>query len=253
MHRLIRLSKALGSVHILATVIVLAIVVSASLLYFHHWSASSSGVISAPKPSVNADANVTMAFEYIRSNFGKFVVVDGSGVLYQAMLKPLSSHGINVHRLKSLDELKLIDCPKILIIDLLNNSIANELTSSTTLPNKLHECMMNGTYVLIAYNDTRLAGEVWRKLFGTSFPYASSEITATKVWSSGKKEYVAMKRLFGIVGMTYKIDNGRLIPVGVGGHAISDAANKNIEKLVSDALEGLVVSIMNAEKEFGGR
>jgi len=96
--------------------------------------------------------------------------------------------GIGLHRLESLIELRLFGCSKIPVINL--DAENTDMFSSTDIVDKLRSCSMNGSFVMMVTNDTKLADKAWRKLFKTPLPYTSNEITITRVWSNGMAEYI---------------------------------------------------------------
>ncbi len=206
---------------------------------------SSDSMKSKQVLSAN-DVSEELLREHLKK-FGAFIVIDNDGTLYRSAKKVLSMYGIEIRRLDSFEELESIGCPKILVVNLDREAIAT-LTSETIL-DKLRRCSLSGTYVLFAFNDTKLADEVWRKIFGVPLPYKSNEVTVAKVWRSGKVEHVVEKTFF-VYGRTYRVVDGKRIPIEVGGSAgYRDV--KDLEKAISEALANLLKNIVYVELNLG--
>jgi len=69
------------------------------------------------------------------------------------------------------------------------------------------------------------------------------------VWSSGAVDYTTEKT-YSIFGRTYRVINGRYVPVDVGGSAGYRNA-EDLEKAISDALEALAKAITQANIDLG--
>ncbi len=224
-------------------------VILALVIMFHIFYSYKTYQQPADQMNVVSSDEYTNFFKLLRGYLGdsKVIVVDGDGMLYRVASRLLGGYGINVHRLESLGELKLLGCPKILIINLDAENIS--AFDSLDVVSELRNCSMSGSYVLLAFNDTRLADEVWRKLFETPLPYASNEITVTRVQSNGETKYIA-ERTFFIFGRTYSIIDGRPVPIDVGGSA-GYRSNEDLEKAVSEALKNLAKAITQLDTNLG--
>ncbi|RLG77904.1 MAG: hypothetical protein DRO12_00990 [Thermoprotei archaeon] len=225
------------------------VVILASVGLFHIFYSYKTYQQPADQMHVVSSDEYANFFKLLRGYLGdsKVIVVDGDGVLYRVASRLLSSYGINVHRLESLSELKLLGCPKILVINLDAENIS--AFDSLDVVSELRNCSMSGSYVLLAFKDTSLAEEVWRKIFETPLPYTSNEITVTRVWSNGETEYIA-ERTFFIFGRTYKIIDDRPVPIDVGGSA-GYRSTEELEKAVDEALKNLARAIAQINSNLG--
>ena len=246
-----RKALATSVLSVVAILVTVALILTLYSSYKTYQQSIDHVYITSDSNALESRSTDSVDFKLLRGYLGNskvFAVVDGDGMLYRVALKLLGSYGIDVHRLESLSELRLIGCPKILIINLDGGSVS--LLDSMSVISELRRCSMNGTYVLLAFNNTKLADKIWRKLFEAPLPYTSNEITIAKIWSNGETEYITEKTFF-IFGRMYKTIGGRSVPIDIGGSA-GYRSTEDLEKAMSEALKNLVRNIVYIETNLGG-
>ncbi len=248
--KLLRCNKASGIIPVVIFLGILVGVASVALVYVLHGGVNSGTPATVTRPAVNEDLRTSIEF-LSKRGFDKLVLIDENGVIYRAMLRIFGDYNVTIYRHRSLDELDLSKCPRILVINLLDDKIYSELNNPSRL-DKIRECSEKGNYVLFVLDNVKVGNEIWMKLFGVVYPNPSSEVTVTMGHSSSKVDYYVAKKLF-ISGRTYKVINDRSVPVDVGGSAIYKSTERlELEDVVSVALIGLIRSIADTESRYSG-